>query len=154
MNQYIVFKSNNEKVALNISHIERIIEYEDPSKIPESSKYLLGVIQYNKTVIPVIDLTYKLYQIKKDIYSNEKIIIINWNNTLIGLLIDDILGIEHYEDDQYEENLIKTSIIKDYIKGFIKSKSKDKDDIIIVLNIEKIFNEKQSEEILIASKRN
>ncbi|HEY4543792.1 MAG TPA: chemotaxis protein CheW [Tissierellaceae bacterium] len=152
MNQYIVFKSNNEKVALNISHIERIIEYEDPSKIPESSKYLLGVIQYNKTVIPVIDLTYKLYQIKKDIYANEKIIIINWNDTLIGLLIDDILGIEQYEDDQYEENIIKTSIIKDYIKGFIKSE--DKEDIIIVLNIEKIFNEKQSEEILTASKRN
>lgn len=152
MEQFIVFKSNNEKIAVDIFYIERIIEYQEPKKIPEGSKYLVGVIQYNKEVIPVIDLTYKLYGKKFELSDDRKIIIIDWKNTLIGFLIDDILGIENFEKDQYQTTNSSIEIMKDYIKGFIKTEEdEEEEDIIIVLDVDRLFTDEQSEELLSAS---
>lgn len=148
MEQFIVFKSNHEKIAVDIFYIERIIEYQEPKKIPEGSKYLLGVIQYNKQVIPVIDLTHKLYGKKIELTEERKIIIIDWKNTLIGFLIDDILGIENFDEDQFQETNSSMEIMKDYIKGFIKNNKDDEEDIIIVLDIDRIFTDEQSKELI------
>lgn len=148
MDQFVVFNSNEEKLAVDISHIERIIEFENPKQIPESSEHLLGVIQYNDMVIPIIDLTLKLYgkDSKKDIDS--KIIIVSWKNKLIGLLVDRIIGIKDFSDNQYEKNTENLNMMKKYVKGFIKENG---EDITIVLDVEKIFNIEQEKEILDAS---
>lgn len=46
MERFIIFSSNQQDFAINISHVEKIIEFQTPNPIPESSDYLLGVIKY------------------------------------------------------------------------------------------------------------
>ncbi len=146
MEQYIVFMSNEEKMAIDIDCIERIIEYVEPKKIPEGSEYLLGVIQYNSQVIPIIDLTLRLYdkQMKKSLAT--KTVIVRWQDKVIGLVVDDILGIDNLEDKDYEQNVDSFSVLKDYVNGFIKTKE-DPEDITIVLDVDKIFDAEQTEEL-------
>lgn len=144
--QYIVFIANEEKFAIDISKVERIIEFTQPKKVPEASEFLLGVIQYNSEVIPIIDLSMRLYNLKSIQDEDTKVIVALWKEGHIGFLVDDILGIEHFSEDQYEKSNRDTHILKDYIDGFMKSE----EDITIVLNIDKIFTLEEEEELITA----
>ena len=143
MEQFIVFINNGQHFALDISKIERIIEFQQPKKIPEASDYLLGVIQHNSEILPIIDLTKRLYNKDSLNSDDKKVIVVAWKEKQIGFVVEDIRGINSFEAKQYEETNQDISISKVYIKGFIKTD----DDIIIVLDIDQLFTFEQEEEI-------
>ncbi|MEW8974077.1 MAG: chemotaxis protein CheW [Tissierellaceae bacterium] len=147
MEKYIVFISNEERFAIDISKVERIIEFTDPKKIPEASDYLLGVTQYNSKVMPIIDLSMRLYNVHSQRNLDTKVIVILWKDGQLGFVVDDILGIRHFVKEEYERIEDDTHILKKYIKGFIKAE----DDITIVLDIDRIFDSEQEEELILAT---
>lgn len=144
MNQYVIFTSNNQHFALNISEIDKIIEYEEPKLIPESESYFLGVIQYAQRVLPIIDLTTRLYNINLVRNTSNKIIVVMIEGTQLGLLVDDIIGIKTYENHQIEESGRDINIPNQYIQGFIKTD----DNITIVLHSSRLLSPAQKKEIL------
>lgn len=147
MEQFIVFSNNKQNFAIEISYVNRIIEYAEPIKIPESSKYLLGVIKYNGRILPIIDLTKKLFDSSLSSHDSSKIIVIGLKGSQVGLLVEDVIGIHNFEDSQYEDSKIDTEVSKEYINGFIKLE----DDITIVLEPDKLFVQAQEEELISAT---
>lgn len=147
MEQYIVFLNNHQNFALDISKIERIIEFKQPKKVPESSEHLLGVIQYNDKILPIIDLTKRLYNVDSSGNEDDKIIVVLWKNKQIGLAVDEILGIYSFGEEQYEQSSEDIQISKEYILGFIKTK----EDIIIVLDFDRMFDLREEKELLSAT---
>lgn len=144
MEKYILFTNMNQNFAIDVTKIERIIEFEQPKKIPESLEYLLGVIKYEDAILPVIDLNKRLYDTKIKETKSTKIVIVSWKERLMGIVVDDIIGINKFEEEYYEESNIDTNVSKEYISGFIKSE----DGITIVLDIDGILNEKKEEKLL------
>ena len=147
MLKYIVFTSRDQYFALDITKVERIIEYQAPNQIPESFDYLLGVIQYNEKILPVIDLNKRLYDVDSSLDKENKIIVVIWKEKYIGLVVDDILGIQAFDDEQFEQTDMNTQVSKEYVKGFIKTK----ENITIVLEIDSIFDENEEEQILLTT---
>ena len=145
MKQIIVFVNCDQSFALEISKIERIIEYSQPKRVPETSEYLLGVIKYNGNVLPIVDLSIRLYGTASCAENQSKIVVVQLNGNLVGLVVDEIVGIRTVEDDSFEDAAVgQGNISKEYVKGFIKNE----DDIIILLETDKIFNFAQTEELL------
>ncbi len=138
MKQYIIFKTNSQSLGIEIDKVDKIIEFEEGKKMPESLSYMIGVIEYNGIVLPVVDLSKRLYNIDISRDINTKIIVINWKEKLLGLAVEDITGIESY-GDEYEEPIDELAVSKEYVEGFIKLE----DDIIIVLNVDELFNKDQ-----------
>lgn len=143
MERYIIFKSNNQSFALGISKVDKIIEFQEPKPIPESSAYFLGVIKYNNKILPIIDLTRRLYSVNSPRNESDKVIVILCKNKLIGVVVDDIFGIQSFENEQFESSNEDTHISKEYILGFIKTD----EDITIVLDTDKIFSLEQENEL-------
>lgn len=147
MEKYILFSNNNQNFALDITKIDRIIEFQQPKKLPESSEFLLGVIQFNDRILPIIDLTKRLYNLDSSYNENVKVIVVLWRDKQIGLVVDFILGIHSFDEAQFEQSNNDIQISKEYVIGFIKSK----DDIIIVLEINKLFNLEQENELILSA---
>ncbi len=146
MEQYIVFTVNKQNFAVDISVVERIIESQEPKKTPETSDYFLGVTQYSGDILPNIDLSKRLYKVSTPEEKGTKVIVVIWKDKFIGLKVDDVIGVQNFHDEQFEESNRNMNLSKKYMLGFIK----EKDDIIIVLDINKIFDEEQEEELLLA----
>lgn len=145
MKQVIIFNNCEQNFALELERIERIIEYSKPKKLPETAEYILGVIQYNEKVLPIIDLNRRLYSVPGETGNHSKIIVILWKGAHLGLVVDEILGIKTVEDSAYEEAAMgEESISSEYIKGFLKNG----EDIIIVMDTDKLFSFVQSRELL------
>lgn len=137
MEKYILFKNIGQDFAIDVKDIDRIIEFQVPKKIPESVEYLLGIIKYEDSILPVIDLNKRLYGETKEETEDTKIIVVAWKDRYMGIVVDDILGINDFEEESYEKSNIDTNVAKEYITGFIKSE----EGIIIVLNIDEILSE-------------
>lgn len=150
MEQYVVFESNNQNFAIDIPQIEKIIEFQAPKEIPDSSDYLLGIIKYNEMVLPIIDLTKRLYNTYTLYKKENKVIVVQWKERQVGLVVEKILGIKGFHKEQYENTNVDLRISKEYIQGFIKMEQ----GITIVLDTDKIFSPEQEEELLLAQGRN
>ncbi len=142
----MVFKCNDEKLAIDISYIDKIIEFTEPKKIPESSRDLLGVIQHNEEIIPIIDLNLRLYQVETVKTLDTKVIVILFREKYIGLVVDNVLEIKLFEDEICEDADFNVEVMQEYIDGFIKDL--EKEDITIILNVDKLFTENQALELL------
>jgi len=145
MKQAIIFRNYGQNFALDVVKIERIIEFELPVKIPEAANFLMGVIQYNGKVLPIIDLNIRFYGISSNHDSKSKIIVVQWNKSLLGLVVDEVTGIRNVDENLFEYAALSDGLLsRDYVEGFIKSD----DEIIIFLETSKLFDFVQSKELI------
>jgi len=144
MEQFLIFISGGQEFALEIKNISKIIEYIEPQRIPEASSFVQGVIPYNNSVLPVISLSARLYGTSESAIKDKNVIIAIWKEKEIGFVVEDIKGIITIEDTDIEMSNKDFRISKDYIMGYIKKN----DEIIVILDINKIFTLDQEVELL------
>jgi len=144
VNQYLLFLVNNQQFAIEIANINKIIDYVEPVKVPETAEYMLGVIELNEKILPVISLSQRLFG-KENMKSNiNRVIVLNWSGKQIGYVVEDIIGIKNFDLNQVEIANRDLEITRDYIYGYIKNEK----DVIIILDNDKLFTGKHAEMLL------
>ena len=141
----LVFSVNGEEYATSILEVERILEYEKSTKVPDSPKFVEGVINYEDSILPIITLTKRFNQEASEIGKDSKIIVTKQSNSKIGIIVDFVSEVKDVSKDNVEDSpeIIK-GISKRYIKGLIKIDGK----IIIYLNILAILTDEERTQIL------
>lgn len=144
MEQYLTFLTNNQQFAIEIASINKIIDYIKPTKVPEAIDYMIGVIEYNESILPIISLSQRLFGQDSLESKVKRVIVLNWNGKQIGYEVDDILGIRSFSSEEIELANPDLGITKDYIHGYIK----DEKDVIIILDNDKVFTGRQAEMLI------
>jgi purine-binding chemotaxis protein CheW len=134
---FLNFSLENEEYALNILNIKEIIKPKEITEIPKAPSHLLGIISLRGEIIPVIDLKRKLKLIPVSITETTRIIVIQYEENLVGILADSISQVLriHKKDIQPSPSMIN-KVELEFIKGITRHNGK----LIILLNIERIFN--------------
>jgi len=141
----LIFSINDEYYATNIMEVERILEYEKSTKIPDSPQFVEGVINYEGNVLPVIRLSKRFNLPLTEIQEGCKIIVAKQNNSKIGIIVDFVSEVKDVKIDNIEDSPeIISGISRRYIKGLIKIDGR----IIIYLNLATILTEEEKNQIL------
>ncbi|ERI90879.1 CheW-like protein [Clostridiales bacterium oral taxon 876 str. F0540] len=134
----LIFSINGEFYATDIMEVERIIGYEEPTKLPDAPDFVKGVITYEGNVLPIISLTQKFNLRAQEKDSDAKIIVAKQGESKIGIIVDVVSEVKDINVDNIENPPeIAAGISKRYIKGLIKIDKK----IIIFLNASSILTE-------------
>lgn len=142
--QVVVFSAGDEKYAIDIDRVERIIEYSESTPLPETSDYVLGLITYQENILPVIDLNQRFYRVKSTKGDDSKILVVSLEEYKIGLLVDTVTEINSIESEMIEKPLgLVRGISSNYIKGLIKKEG----SIIIYLDVVEIFKGRAEKEL-------
>ncbi|KRQ86001.1 Chemotaxis protein CheW [Caloramator mitchellensis] len=143
-NKIVIFKLDNEEFAADISQVERILSYIEPTKIPESPDYVLGVINYQNNIIPIIDLRKRFGLPNRDETKDKKIIVVRFENKNIGLVVDNVSEVLDIDTKNMEESpdLIRGKENK-YLSNIIKLQNR----IIMMINTEKIISKEEIAEL-------
>lgn len=142
----LIFKIGQEFYGADIRQVERILGYEEPTPMPETAEYVLGVINQQNNIIPVISLQEK-FKTKGIISESEsKIIIAKDSNFKIGILVDSVSEVSDIKPSCIENPpaIISKASMK-YLKGLIKLNNK----IVILLNLDAILNEDEKKELIV-----
>ena len=140
----VVFKIENENYAIDIMQVERILEYQEPVKIPDAPAYIKGVIKYQGNILPVMDLKKRFNLSYTEIKETPKIVVVKNEDERIGLIVDVVKEVSDVDADSVEEppEIVK-GISNKYLRGIIKLK----DDIIILIDSQKILSVEEIKDI-------
>lgn len=140
LNKFVIFQLNKEEFAININQVERILGYIEPTSVPESPIFIKGVIQYQDTILPIMDLKIRFNKLDSINYVNPKIIVIKSNGQSIGLIVDDVEEVLDISMQEIENtpDIVKLNKNK-YINGIIKKENR----IIMLLDAEKILSKEE-----------
>ncbi len=137
----LLFKSGNNIFAIDVNNVIEIISEYKLYKLPLIEKPFTGICVIRKEPIPAIDFKEELYGSSTD---KGKIIVIEINKNKAGLLVEEVVDIYEYkeEDLKIPSEFLKGKLIN-IIKGFII----DKGEIYILILPEKIVTAKGIEEV-------
>ena len=141
-NSYLTFKVNDNTFGIHVEKVIEIKEYTEPENIPETLPYVMGVLDYRDEVIPLIDTAEKFNLGKINVTPQTCIIVIEVINeqknsiSKVGIIVDTV-------SDVFEPELeLLKPIENDYKPKYISSTYKLNDVLVMILDSNKIFSEK------------
>jgi chemotaxis signal transduction protein len=92
------FRLGEDTFCFNTKDIEYVFELERYTKIAKLNSAVLGIVKYNKDVMPLVD-TLQLYSSKPlDMKTPKSVVVIhNSDGALFGMMVDEILEIEELD---------------------------------------------------------
>lgn len=144
MEKYLIFRTANHEFALDIKSISKIIDYVEPQGVPETSVYVLGMIQQSGGVLPVVSLSRRLFGIAESEIAQKKVVIALWKGKEIGFVVESIQGIYGVTDSEVERSNPELKIARNYVVGYIKRE----DRLITILDTEELFALDQELELM------
>lgn len=84
----MLFRLSNEEYGLPIDKVQSIIRYEEPTPVPRSPEAVQGVINLRGRVIPVVDLTRRLFSSPFTPGPSSRIVVAEGEAGTLGLAVD------------------------------------------------------------------
>ena len=87
--QVVTFRVGPQEFALDISQVERILRYEKPAALPRAPEFLEGVVRYEGSAIPVVDLRKRL-ELEAALTEETRLMVLSLDGQRIGMLVDQV----------------------------------------------------------------
>ncbi|MEG2338251.1 MAG: chemotaxis protein CheW [Clostridium sp.] len=133
----VIFKINNEEYAADIMQVERILEYIQPTKVPDSHECIKGIIDYQDIVLPVVDVKKRFHLSETDYNEESKIIVLKGQSAYAGICVDMVVEVLDIEAEKLEDAPV---ITKREANKYIKSVLKKDNRIIVLLDTDVLLN--------------
>lgn len=144
--QYLSFSLDAEQYALEVFKVREVLEYEKPTKMPRMPEYMRGVINLRGSVVPVVDLRRKFGLPLVEPSIETRIIVmeiaIGEDSITLGAIADRV-----HEVLELDSSLIQPAptMGKGLRSEFLKGVARQEDQLLILLDIDKIFSSEDVE---------
>ena len=142
--KFLTFHLASEDYAVEIKYVTEIIGIQKITEVPEMPVYVKGVINLRGKVIPVIDVRLRFKLPPKEYGDRTCIVVVDIVGNAIGLIVDEVSEVLNIPENQVDPPP-KTG--KGSQSRYIQGIGKIGDTVKIVLNVEKLLNDSEIEEI-------
>ena len=144
---YLAFKVGNEFFAMHIRNVIVVLRKHGLTSVPKTADYIVGILQFRGEIISVVSAKKKLNVPTGEEFKQQVVIVVEFekNNTVsrLGIMADKVLGVINIPESEIKPVMEFGNY---YNPEFLKGAFKNKENIITILDVEKIFSE---EEIII-----
>ncbi len=118
-NQLVVFTLGDRRYGLPLSAVERIVHVVDVTPLPKAPDIVLGVVNLQGRVIPVINVRRRFHLPEREIALTDQMVIAHAARRLVALVVDSVTGVLEYSEQgavaaqevlpelQYVEGVVK-----------------------------------------------
>ncbi len=131
--KYLTFSLAGEEYGIEILKVREIIGIMDITAMPQTPKYVKGVINLRGKVIPVIDLRLK-FGMEPAEYTEQTCIVVVDIGSLVGVVVDTVQEVLDLDDDQIAPPPPLGAAVD---TSFIMGMGKVKDNVKILLGIDR-----------------
>jgi purine-binding chemotaxis protein CheW len=134
--QYLTFQLQDEEYGVEILKVQEIKGYSAVTPIPNTPRYVKGVMNLRGTIVPVIDLRSKLSMPEADYNQFTVIIVVTVGTKVMGLIVDavsDVLNIP--KGDIQATPDFGAQVDARFINGMAKAGEK----LVVLLAIERVL---------------
>ncbi len=142
--KYLTFILDSEEYGLAVLKVREIICIMDITSMPQMPGYVKGVINLRGKVIPVIDLRLK-FGLESAEYTEQTCIVVVDVGTLVGVIVDTVQEVLDIDEAQIDPPPpLGASVDTSFVMGM----GKIKDDVKILLDIDKVLGSDELAEAL------
>ena len=136
--KFLTFPLDNATYAIEIKFVTEIIGIQPITQMPDMPYYVKGIINLRGKIIPVVDIRLKFKKEPKDYDERTCIIVIDINNTSLGLIVDNVSEVLNIPD----ENIVEPpDMNKEFNNRFIKAIGKIGNNVDLILSCEEIIKD-------------
>lgn len=144
LSTYFIFKVARELFAVEVACVLNVLELSEPARIPETPDYLMGIINVQGDLLPVVEAR-KKFGLKSGAYGRDACILSlsiksQTEQFRLGIKVDrarDVLTIKNNEVENVPD--MGLNLNPDYVKGIINKN----EEIIFILDIDEIFSHEE-----------
>jgi purine-binding chemotaxis protein CheW len=147
-NKYLTFVLATEEYAIDILRVQEIKGWSKVTVIPNTPKYICGVINLRGTIVPIVDLRLRFGLERLD-YGQMTVVVVvkvmskNNRERIMGIVVDAVSDVYDVTESEIKPPPDFGSVISiEFIKGLATVTEK----MVIVLDIDRLLN---SEELAI-----
>jgi purine-binding chemotaxis protein CheW len=139
--QHLTFGLGQETLALPISHIREILQFEAVTEVPLTPPFVRGVLNVRGAVVPVIDLGVRFGRERTAVGRRTCVVILEVPTTedpvVLGVLVDHVNEVLDICDDDVEPApSFGSSMRSDFVHGVAKIGAR----FVIVLSVEHVLS--------------
>ena len=138
--KFLTFVLDGEEYGIEILRVREIIGMMEVTPVPQSQLHLKGIINLRGRVIPIFDLRLIFGMSEKEHDNETCIIIVDVDKNWVGVIVDTVSEVMdvNKKDVEFGSDL-ERKVNTEYIYGI----SKVKNNIKILVDIDKIFKDKE-----------
>jgi len=141
--KYFVFKLDEQKYALKLKSVEKVIRVVELISVPDSINYLLGLINVEGRIIPVFDIRKRFRLHSREIDLEDRIIISPCSTGTIAVIVDEVKGIVDFNT----KDIRQSGEIYPNMDLFIEGVWKSGDETILIYDVDKLFPLEKNDEL-------
>ncbi|MDD5067828.1 MAG: chemotaxis protein CheW [bacterium] len=147
--QLVSFTVGEEEYGVHIEDVQEIVRMPEITHLPQTPDFIKGVINLRGNIIPVIDMRERFNMKAREYTSITRVIVIKIEKKLVGMIVDAVSQVLVLNEDDIDE---APDIIHGISKEFIEGIGKVNDDLIIILDIQKVLTAEEIKSIKMVTK--
>jgi purine-binding chemotaxis protein CheW len=133
--QIVVFTMDKLRYALDLSVVVQIVRAVEITPLPKVPEFVLGVINMQGQVVPVIDIRKRFRMPEREIDINDRYIISRTSRRLVALVADDVVDVQKLGNRKIASTEYDLPFAK-YIKGVVKME----EDLVLIYDLEQFLS--------------
>jgi twitching motility protein PilI len=108
--QGVVFEIGGQRLVAPMGQISEVLAMPEYTSLPLVKPWMLGIANIRGRLLPITDLS-RFLQVPSRLtqMSQRKVIVIDHDNLFSGLVVDQVIGIEQFTNDQYRAEAIESN---------------------------------------------
>lgn len=101
--KYLTFYIDKNIYGLPIDSVLEIIGVQVATSVPGIPSFVKGIINLRGRIVPVIDARLKIGAKEAEYDERTCIVVINWQDSLVGLIVDRVAEVSDFKSEQISE---------------------------------------------------
>lgn len=143
--QYLTFLLDGEEYGVDILRVQEIKGWDSVTPIPNTPKYIRGVINLRGTIVPIIDLRLRFNLAQLDygpttVVIMLKVISATGQSRTMGIVVDGVSDVYNMPDEEIKPSPDFGAAVD---TAFVKGLATVNDKMVIVLDIDNMLNSRE-----------
>lgn len=96
----IGFRLGNMHLVAPLGEVAEILTPPPLSRVPRTKTWVCGIANVRGNLMPIMDLQAFLYDQSASLNRRSRVLVVNHNGVYSGLVVDAVLGLRHFREDQ------------------------------------------------------
>ena len=138
--QWVTFRLDEETYGINVMQVQEVLRYTEIAPVPGAPDYVLGIINLRGNVVTVIDTRKSFGLMPGDITDNTRIVIIEAEKQVIGILVDSVAEVVYLRASEVET---APNVGNEETAKFIQGVANRDKELLILIDLNKLLSEEE-----------
>ena len=133
--RYVIFTLDEQRYALHLSAVERIVRAVEVTPLPRAPEIVLGIINMQGRIIPAVNIRRRFHLPEREIDLSDQLIIAHTAKRTVALVVDEVVDvIEHARHEVVPTQQVLPGV--KYVEGVVKLE----DGMVLIHDLDKFLS--------------